>query len=480
MSTSLSPGFFIEELNKYRQKYGVALAYTELPATGPSHAPTFKFQVVIDGREFPEGEGRSKQEAKNAAAKFAVDILNQEKKPVSPLSLTTEDTSTKSSLGNYVGLLNRIAQKEKLQINYEQYELRTLGPDRFQCKCKIEQKEYGCGTASTKQDAKQLAAKIAFLRISDEISMNGFGNSQRKGRINLAARFDYSDEGNNYTVNKRFAKDFKDIEPIGEGGYGHVFKATHRIDGKTYVIKRVKYSNEKVEREVQALAKLNHPNIIQYHICWEGFDYDPEISMNSNRRSKTMCLFISMEFCDRGNLEQWIDERRVNKPGKALVLELFEQIVTGVQYVHSLKLIHRDLKPSNIFLVDENQIKIGDFGLVTTSKNDEKRTGARGTLRYMSPEQMTSEKYGKQVDIFALGIILAELLHICSTVSETIKFLDDIRKGIFSDELSIKEKCLLQKLLAKNPTERPDTSEILKTLAEWKKNGSEKKQRHTC
>uniref|UniRef100_A0A8C2V9W6 Eukaryotic translation initiation factor 2-alpha kinase 2 n=2 Tax=Chinchilla lanigera TaxID=34839 RepID=A0A8C2V9W6_CHILA len=442
-----------------------------------------------------------------------------------------QDTSEESAIGNYIGLLNRIAQKEKLSINYEQHELRELGAQRFQCKCKIGQKVYGCGTASTKQDAKQLAAKLAYDQISKErlvkthqastdhsaessdsgnmssktlasevssendsstntwenntdsdssFAVNGLTNKQKKAKVNLAAKFDHADvRENKYTMDSWFVKNYEDIELIGKGGYGEVFKATHRLVKNIHVIKRVKYTKKKALREVQALAALRHPNIVQYCYCWEGYDYDPDCSLSTdNSRPKSPCLFITMEFCDKGTLEQWIDQRRENNSDRALALEFFEQITTGVHYIHSSKIIHRDLKPSNIFLVDEKQVKIGDFGLATSLENDGKRTRNKGTERYMSPEQLDSEDYGKEVDLYALGLIFAELIHICKTHQETAKFFKDLKKGIFYDVFNSKEKSLLQKLLSKEPQRRPDTSEILKTLSEWK-NVSEKKQRNT-
>ncbi|XP_008051528.1 interferon-induced, double-stranded RNA-activated protein kinase-like [Carlito syrichta] len=323
-----------------------------------------------------------------------------------------------------------------------------------------------------------------------------------------------------HTVDERFSNDFEEIEPIGIGGFGHIFKAKHRIDRKTYVIKRVNYYNEKVKREVKALAQLSHVNIVRYHTCWEGTDYypdsessddDPESSdyhtessdyhsessdyhskgsddnsensddnsENSDiftdnsineSRSQTRCLFIQMEFCDRGTLEQWIHDRRGKTPEKALALEIFEQIVKGVDYIHSKNLIHRDLKPSNIFLVDEAQIKIGDFGLVTSLKHDGKRTRNAGTRGYMSPEQISSKEYGKEVDIYALGLILAELLHMCDTFSEAAEIIEDLKNGIFSDTFARREKSLLKKLLSTKPEDRPNTSKILEYLALWKKN----------
>ncbi|XP_058524057.1 interferon-induced, double-stranded RNA-activated protein kinase-like [Ochotona princeps] len=202
-------------------------------------------------------------------------------------------------------------------------------------------------------------------------------------------------------------------------------------------------------------------------------------SSRSNCDVKTKCLLIQMEFCDKGTLEQWIENKRGAKPDKPLALELFRQITTGLDYIHSQELIHRDLKPSNILLVDENKIKIGDFGLVTKLKNDEKRTVNLGTCRYMSPEQIDSEDYGKEVDIYTLGLILAELLYICPTISETIKIFKKLKSGSFPDVFDAKEKMLLQKLLSVEPEKRPDTSEILQTLDRWNQE-SIQKQRKTC
>ncbi|XP_055096677.1 interferon-induced, double-stranded RNA-activated protein kinase isoform X4 [Symphalangus syndactylus] len=497
MAGDLSAGFFMEELNTYRQKQGVVLRYQELPNSGPPHDRRFTFRVIIDEREFPEAEGRSKKEAKNAAAKLAVEILNKEKKGVSPLVLTTTSSSEGLSIGNYMGLINRFAQKKRLTVNYEQCGWGVHGPKGFHYKCKMGQKEYSIATGSTKQEAKQLAAKLAYVQIlsedtsvkSDSMSsdsfaatcdsqssslvtstlasasssegdfsadtseinsnsdslnnssllMNGLRNNQRKAKRSLAPTFDPPDmKGTKYTMDKRFGMDFKEIELIGSGGFGQVFKAEHRIDRKTYVIKRVKYNSE----------------------------------------SKTKCLFIQMEFCDKGTLEQWIDNRRGKKLDKVLALEFFEQITKGVDYIHSKKLIHRDLKPSNIFLVDTKQIKIGDFGLVTSLKTDGKRSRNTGTLRYMSPEQISLQDYGKEVDLYALGLILAELLHVCDTAYETAKFFTDLRDGIISDVFDKKEKTLLQKLLSKKPEDRPNTSEILSTLTVWKKS-PEKNERHT-
>nr|WBQ01574.1 protein kinase R [Myotis emarginatus] len=517
MADDLSVGFYIGELNKYCQKNCIDVNYREVSKSGPPHDLRFTIQVILDGREFPEAKGKSKKEGKNAAAKLTLEILKEERES-SPLSLPTTDTSDDLSSENFIGRLDRIAQKERLSVNYEQrIELSPSGPGSFFCKCTIGQKEYPGAKGSTKQKAKHLAAKLAYEQIqleksstkgdsgsadgplagsndcgssfsmapsSESSSESGFsGNgserndnsdrsSLRKGwknvKINLAPKFD--SPVNKHTVDERFIKDFEEIAPIGSGAYGSVFKAKHRIDGTTYVIKRVKYNNEKVKREVKVLATLSHPNIVRYYNCWDGDDY--------NERSLKKCLFIQMEFCDQGTLEDWIENRREEIPNKDLSLGLFKQIVTGVDYIHSKGLIHRDLKPSNVFLVDTKQIKIGDFGLVTFQKHDKQRTEDQGTPLYMSPEQLASVEYGNEVDIFALGLILSELLYIPLTRQETYKIFEDLRKGHVSDIFDDKEKILLQKLVATDPKMRPKTSEILKTLKEWN-NAPEKKMRNT-
>ncbi|XP_029387018.1 interferon-induced, double-stranded RNA-activated protein kinase isoform X2 [Mus pahari] len=468
-----TPGFYMDKLNKYRQKHGVTITYKELSTTGPPHDRRFTFQVLIDEKEFPEAEGRSKQEAKNAAAKLAVDILTNENK----VDSHTNAPEQGSFVGNYIGLVNSFAQKEKLPVNYEQCDPNSESPQRFICKCKIGQTTYGIGSGATKQEAKQLAAKEAYQKLSEKsppksvgacssvvtssssglsssssmtssgvsqsaagsfFSENSFTNGLRENKRKSGVKATPNDvQRNKYTLDTRFNTDFEDIEEIGLGGFGQVFKAKHRIDGKTYAIKRVKYNTEKAEREVQALAELNHVNIIQYRSCWEGVDYDPEDSMSDASRYKTRCLFIQMEFCDRGTLEQWMRNRNRSKVDKALILDLYEQIVTGVEYIHSKGLIHRDLK-------------------------------------------LLEKKYGKEVDIFALGLILAELLHTCFTDSEKIKFFESLRNGIFSNDIfDNKERSLLQRLLSEKPKDRPETAEILKTLAEWR-NIAEKKKRNTC
>uniref|UniRef100_A0A4X2LHS6 non-specific serine/threonine protein kinase n=1 Tax=Vombatus ursinus TaxID=29139 RepID=A0A4X2LHS6_VOMUR len=533
MANNIQPRMYSAELYQYCLKKNLQVSYKEMSVTGPPHNSEFTTNVIIGDREFPEGKGRAKKDAKNDAARLALDILENEDATSSrsPMPLQPSGVSEEKMLPciNYIAWINTYKQKNKVNIDFlTDTVFVSSGVPRFSCRCKIGEKLYTVGWGSTKQDAKQSAAKNAYeqlilgnnsqdmsssvppepsqcsrvseskttLKINYIDPLNQY--AQKKGiTLNfptetklepnglqrlLAPTFHNSPSNNEkkenmFSSNERFLKDFDDITTLNSGGFGQVFKGKHTVDGNFYAIKRVTFDNEKVRREVKALARLDHENIVKYKLCWVGEDtFDPEQS-GCVSRSKINCLFIVMELCEGGTLKDWIDcQRHNNEPDKALSLNLFQQITAGVEYIHSEKLIHRDLKPSNIFLVDKTKIKIGDFGLVTSLKNKEDRTKGIGTLRYMSTEQSSSQDYGNEVDIFALGLILFELLYICPTVQEMARIWENVKNCIFPEEFDkkyLKEKLVLMKLLSKKPEDRPKASKILKILKDWEKEGGD-------
>ncbi|XP_018419072.1 PREDICTED: interferon-induced, double-stranded RNA-activated protein kinase-like [Nanorana parkeri] len=132
-----------------------------------------------------------------------------------------------------------------------------------------------------------------------------------------------------------------------------------------------------------------------------------------------------MELCENGSLKKWIKNRNYvsSTVDKNQSLQIFKQIIEAVKYMHSQQLIHRDLKPANILFTKTMVVKIGDFGLVTQmTREDEskarQRTQGTGTPTYMAPEQKDGSQYENEVDIYALGLILVELLWIFETGSE--------------------------------------------------------------
>lgn len=135
-------------------------------------------------------------------------------------------------------------------------------------------------------------------------------------------------------------------------------------------------------------------------VCCTPATYEMKRRKSLQKTSKVY-LYIQMQLCQKNSLKEWLCDN-LNRDMNT-VLNIFDQIVQAVEYVHLQGLIHRDLKPSNIFFSPDGQIKVGDFGLVTEmiediefafekTKNsyfDESRTANVGTELYMSPEQVS-------------------------------------------------------------------------------------------
>ncbi|XP_052102279.1 eukaryotic translation initiation factor 2-alpha kinase 3-like isoform X1 [Mytilus californianus] len=186
-------------------------------------------------------------------------------------------------------------------------------------------------------------------------------------------------------------------------------------------------------------------------------------------------LFIQMQLCRRETLKDWLISNNSERDN-SVVLDIFDQIMGAVEYVHNQGLMHRDLKPSNIFFSVDGVIKIGDFGLVTALEDQElelylgedspykRHTAQVGTQMYMSPEQINGKTYGHKVDIFSLGMILFELFYCFSTQMERVKILLDVKRQRFSDSFKMEyplETMYISWLLSPNPVERPSATEIL-------------------
>lgn len=178
-----------------------------------------------------------------------------------------------------------------------------------------------------------------------------------------------------------------------------------------------------------------------------------------------MYLYIQMQLCMKTSLKDWLKERDLSMRESETV-EIWNQIIQAVHYVHLKGLIHRDLKPSNIFFALDGSIKIGDFGLVTdmsdipidpiasSSSNssanfdfdytiigkNKKHTQRVGTSLYMSPEQAKGQPYNYKVDIYSLGLIFFELLNFFTTESERYKVLQNIKNHQFPKEFCNRHK----------------------------------------
>jgi serine/threonine protein kinase len=180
---------------------------------------------------------------------------------------------------------------------------------------------------------------------------------------------------------------------IGIGGVGEVYFAVSDV-GKEVAIKRIQRNLEVELRGVSHCLNLKHPNLVAlYDIC-----------RDDNEQS-----WVLMEYVAGPNLRQVLDESPQGLSA-AEVRRWFSAIASGVSHLHSAGLVHRDLKPGNVF-DDLGVVKIGDYGLskYISASHRGGHTESVGTFHYMAPE-IGRGQYGREIDIYALGILLYELL----------------------------------------------------------------------
>ncbi len=191
------------------------------------------------------------------------------------------------------------------------------------------------------------------------------------------------------------------LEMIGRGGMGVVYKARQKSLNRLVALKilapeRVTEAHfaERFAREAQALATLNHPNIVTVH------DFGQEGGF----------YYLTMEFVDGVNLRQAMTAGRFT-PEQALAI--VPPVCEALQYAHEHGIVHRDIKPENLLMDKEGRVKIADFGIAKMLHADlsDQASQPVGTPRYMAPEQGLGEiKVDHRADIYSLGVVLYELL----------------------------------------------------------------------
>ena len=181
---------------------------------------------------------------------------------------------------------------------------------------------------------------------------------------------------------------------IGHGGFGEVYYATSDA-GKEVALKLIRRNLDVELRGVTQCLNLKHPNLL---------------SLYDVRQDDQGDSWVVMELMAGDSLEEVLNRHPEWSALARKPLAWIHGIAAGVAYLHDHGIVHRDLKPGNIF-VDEGIVKIGDYGLskfISCSRRSG-QTDSVGTVHYMAPE-MANGRYGKEIDIYALGIILYEML----------------------------------------------------------------------
>ncbi|KAM4703947.1 serine/threonine-protein kinase Chk1 isoform 1-T1 [Rhinophrynus dorsalis] len=198
-----------------------------------------------------------------------------------------------------------------------------------------------------------------------------------------------------------FVEDWDLVQTLGEGAYGEVQLAVNRkteeaVAVKIVDMKRAADCPENIKKEICINKMLNHTNIVKFY----------------GHRREGNIQYLFLEYCRGGELFDRI-EPDVGMPEQD-AQKFFQQLIAGVEYLHSIGITHRDIKPENLLLDDRDQLKISDFGLATVFRHNGKERLLNkmcGTLPYVAPELiMTRGFHAEPVDVWSCGIVLTAML----------------------------------------------------------------------
>ncbi|KAL9602032.1 MAG: hypothetical protein Q9219_002141 [cf. Caloplaca sp. 3 TL-2023] len=291
------------------------------------------------------------------------------------------------------------------------------------------------------------------------------------------------------TFPKSLAPEIIAYKCIGKGSFGIIRKVRRTTDNHILCRKEISYikmgqkEREQLHAEFSILSSLRHPNIVAYY--------------HRHHLKDTQDLHLYMEYCGGGDLSKLIKNlvAKNQYAEEAFVWSIFSQLATALYRCHygldppeagtnvlgmtgevkppgglrgknQIMILHRDLKPDNVFLGDDNQVKLGDFGLSKLMQSHDFASTYVGTPYYMSPEICAAERYTLYSDIWSLGCVMYELCarkppFDAKTHLQLIQRIKDGRveplPSIYSPEL----QSTIRNCLKTNPLQRPDTAALL-------------------
>ncbi len=193
---------------------------------------------------------------------------------------------------------------------------------------------------------------------------------------------------------------YRIVRRLGQGGMARVFLAQDESLHRQVAVKVLadRHSDdphfiERLQREARAAARLNHPNIVQV------YDQSQTAGMS----------YIVQEYVEGETLKDLIRRESPIEPRRAITIAL--QILAALRVAHQQGVIHRDVKPQNILVQSDGKIKVADFGIASAGDTEMTEAGSIvGTAQYLAPEQARGLSVGPPADLYAVGIVLYEML----------------------------------------------------------------------
>lgn len=280
--------------------------------------------------------------------------------------------------------------------------------------------------------------------------------------------------------------DYKILKKYGEGSVGKVKEVVNTQTSQHYAMKVVnklllkmrkeyvrigkgkmgiKTAFDAVEKEIEIMKGLAHTNIVKLH----------EILTDEDNEK----LYLILDNCEKGEIMKWDAESRTYTPcngeeyfSEEEIKNILYDTIEGLQYLHNQAIVHRDIKPHNLLMTTEGRIKICDFGVACKVESKEKDIlkNTEGTYHFMPPEcwnYETKEFSGIKADVWALGVTLFAI-----TYNKMPFWADnelELGNVILKDEVdfnqtrdvSLELKQLINKLLIKDPSQRPHLHDLL-------------------
>jgi serine/threonine protein kinase len=245
------------------------------------------------------------------------------------------------------------------------------------------------------------------------------------------------------------------IEQIGEGAFGIVYKARNILFNKIIALKIIKGASEEelqsFLKEIRKMDKLSPPHLNVMRIISADI--------------KNSLLLIEMEYFEGKTLLKLLKEKRVIED--EIIVEYLKQILDGLSFIHSKRLVHRDIKPDNILLnKDCSLVKISDFG-ISKDLDYSSSDSIQGAFLYMSPEQLTNPNgVDHRSDFYSLAILMFQLktglIPFYGSITSIIdgkRFNNIPKTKTFLDPI-------IQKASKKNPNDRYQSAEEFKHALE--------------